>query len=142
MNVAVLALTAVLAQTSAPVPPTLTATVAPNTPFQIQWDHDTLMTPGFRWWCDGGIVYNFKHVDVQWANDPKGPNADGTFTYTAQVPGLAAGDHSCTISAFNEAAPTLGDAKGEVAIVHVATAQKIPSMPVRVKIVVGGGGGE
>lgn len=131
-------------------PVTVTATVAPDTPFQIQWDHDTLMTPGFRWWCDGGIVYNFKHADLQWANDPKGPNADGTFTYTATVPGLHAGDHACTVSAFNEAAPSLGDFKGFIANVHVAlttdppAGQKLPSMPLRIKLVVpvSGGGHE
>jgi hypothetical protein len=110
---------------------TLTVTVKPATPFTITWDQlvqDPM--PAFRLWCDATIVKNYANADLT-----KGPlNADGTIPYTAQAPGLAAGVHSCFVSAFND----IGEAKSDPIPVTAGTA---PATPLRLKIVVTVGGG-
>ncbi len=111
--------------------PTLTVTVKPSTPFTITWDQpqpDPL--PSFRLWCDGGIVKNYTRTELT-----IGPaNADGSLPITAQAPGLAAGSHTCFVSAYNEVA----ESKGAPIPISVGTA---PATPLHLKIVVQIGGG-
>ncbi len=112
--------------------PTLTVTVKPSTPFTITWDQpqpDPL--PAFRLWCDGAIVKNYARTELT-----IGPaNADGSLPITTQAPGLAAGAHSCFVSAYNEVA----EAKGEAIPITVGSA---PGTPLKLRIVVQVGGGE
>ena len=112
---------------------TLTVTVKPATPFPITWDQpvepDGSAAPSFRLWCDSAIVKNFSAAEIT-----KGPpNADGTIPHSATAPGLAAGAHSCFVSAFND----VGESKGTAIPITVGTA---PATPLRLKIVVQVGG--
>lgn len=110
----------------------LTVTIAPATPFTISWDQPADdSAPSFRLWCDGSILKNFTAKDVTKAT---AANTDGTFTFTAQAPGLTAGTHSCLVSAFNE----IGEAKSTAIPLTVGTA---PATPLRLKVVVQIGGG-
>lgn len=112
---------------------TVTVTIPPATPFTVSWDQaiDGTTAPSFRFWCDGQIVKNYAARDVTKAADA---NTDGTFTFTAQAPGLPAGTHSCLVSAYND----IGEAKSTAIPLSVGTA---PATPLRLKVVVQIGGG-
>jgi hypothetical protein len=119
-------------------PQTLSVTVPANTPFDVSFKHDGLLMPSFRWWCDGAIAKNFSASETQ---QPAGtPDAAGLFTYTVTVPGLAAGSHTCFVSAFND--------QGEVKAVPITftvgggpqPVGKPPAVPVDIRIVVRPGG--
>lgn len=112
---------------------TLTATILPATPFQIEWRHTGEWTPVFRFWCDGAIVKNFRETEPM-RSATRG--ADGLYTYTATVPGLPVGAHPCFVSAYNGAAETLGEAKGEPVMFMVAVPQQIPPVPLKLKLIV------
>lgn len=120
---------------------TVSATLAPATPFQIEWLHTGEWTPVFRFWCDGAIVKTFKESEpVRSATK----DADGYYTYTGTVPGLPVGAHPCFVSAYNGAAESLGDAKGDPVVFTVAAPlppQKIPPVPLKLKLIVPVGGG-
>lgn len=112
---------------------TLTVTLKPATPFTITWDMPVDNSgPSFRLWCDGAVVKNYTPKELT-----KAPldNPDGTVTYTAEAPGLSAGNHSCFVSAFN----LIGEVKGEPIPLVVGV---LPSTPLRLKVVItvpGGG---
>lgn len=112
----------------------LSVSIKPNTPFTIAWDQAGEVGTKFRFWCDGTILKNFSAVELTKTSTP---NADGTFTFTAQVPGLPAGNHPCFVSAY---ADEIGEAKMETPL--VIPVGNIPAVPVRLKIVVSVGGGQ
>ena len=115
------------------VPQVLTVTIKPATPFTVSWDQPVeAAVPSFRLWCDNAIVKNYGATEVTKAASP---NADGTVTYTAQAPGLPAGNHSCLVSAYND----VGESKGTAIPIVVGTA---PATPLRLKVVVSVGGGQ
>lgn len=119
--------------------PTVTVTLPPNTPFQIQWDHRGELTTRFRLWCDGSIIKNFSTTEAARGTET---HADGTITFTATAPGLPIGEHTCLISGydlFEEA--SLGEFKGDPLTFAVGTTDKINAAPVRFKILVTIGGG-
>lgn len=122
---------------------TITVTLPPNTPFQIQWDHNGQDHAAFRLWCDGNITKNYAPAELV---KSEMANADGTFTYTATAPGLPVGEHACFVSAYNLVEETLGEAKGDPATITVATTtpvpggNKLPAVPIRFKILVTIGG--
>jgi hypothetical protein len=120
---------------------TVTVTLKPNTPFQIQWDHNGQDHAAFRLWCNGAILKNYAPAELVKSATAQ---PDGTFTYTATAPGLPIGEHACFVSAYNLVEETLGEAKGEPAVVTVATTtpsgNKLPAVPVRFKILVTIGG--
>jgi hypothetical protein len=117
---------------------TLTVTLKPNTPFQIQWDQllEGTFTARYRWWCDGVIVKNFAPADLTISDTL---NVDRTQAITATVPGLAVGSHSCFVSAFDPGA-AFPEMKGEAIPLAVGTG---PTTPLRLRVIVtvtGGGG--
>jgi hypothetical protein len=119
---------------------TLTATVAPNTPFQISWDYPASTGYSFRLWCNNAIVRNFTSADITLgALDP----VTNTWIYTANVPGLPApGAFKCEISAHaNDGRPDVKSAPVSVTVVDPTAPIPIP-VNVRIIIVVKGGGGE
>lgn len=115
--------------------PVLTVTVPPATPFTISFDHPGDNSVAFRWWCENAIVKNFPAVEVTKATTA---NADGTFTFTATVPGLPAGQHVCFVSATYPGDTT--EYKGDAVTFPVAsttpptTGPKVA--PIRLMIVV------
>ena len=111
---------------------TLTAIVAPNTPFQISFDFDNNPPASIRWWCDNAIAKNFTTAEFS-AGKGGTANSDGSFTYTLSVTGLANGSHSCFVSAFND----VGESKSSPIIITVGTA---PKTPINLKLVVKIGG--
>jgi hypothetical protein len=113
---------------------TIAVTIPPGVPFKIEWKHDGLEMPEFRWWCDGAIVKNFSLSETPSVLLPDGV----TYLYTATVPGLALGTHPCFISAFNGV--------GEVKAAPVPLLVKVPTAPstpfdIRVVVPIRGGGG-
>jgi hypothetical protein len=111
---------------------TVTVTIKPATPFTITWDQPTQNTfqLKYRLWCDGAIVKNYAVTEVTAGPD----NADGTTPETAIAPGLAAGTHSCFVSAYND----LGEAKSDAIPLTVGVT---PGTPLRLRVVVTVGGG-
>lgn len=113
---------------------TITVTIPPNTEYTVAWQHDGLLMPEFRWWCDGEIVKNFPLLMPV----PLTPDADGLYTYTALVPGMPEGVHMCFISAYNQH----GEVKAPPVPIVVGTPQP-PAMPFNIRVVVTvKGGGE
>ena len=94
----VIALLLALASSAPQLP--LSAVIPPNTAFRVAWDHPGANVDGFRWRCDGTIVQNF--TIAQLVVTPPA-TAGGLSTYTATVPGLTAGKHSCSVVAYNVA---------------------------------------
>lgn len=116
---------------------TLTVTIKPATPFQIQWDQllEGTFTARYRWWCDGVIVKNFAPADLTISPTF---NEDRTQAITATVPGLPAGAHSCFVSAYDTGA-VFPEMKGEAIPLAVGTG---PTTPLRLRILVTVGGGQ
>lgn len=108
----------------------LTTVIAPNTPFQVSWDQDTSIPASFRAWCENAIIKNWGPSEITKAAVA---NLDGTFAITATFPGIPAGNHSCFVSAFNDA----GESKGIAIPIFVGT---IPATPLRLKVIVKVGG--
>jgi hypothetical protein len=82
----------------------LNAVIAPLTAFRVAWDFPAAETPdGFRVFCDGAILANYSpsQVTKSTTSDP------AMVTYTATVPGLPAGRHTCHVVAFNAAGDSL-----------------------------------
>lgn len=119
---------------------TVTVTLKPNTPFDVQWEHDGKDNARFRMWCDGGIIKNYAPSEL---TKSATADAEGFFTYTAKAPGLALGEHDCFVSAYNVVDASLPDAKGSAVRFSVAETipQKVPAAPVRFRILVTIGGG-
>ena len=121
---------------------TVTVTLPPNTPFQIQWSHEGELTTRYRLWCDGGIVKNYSTTD---AVRNATPDPDGLWTFTATAPGLAVGEHVCLVSAYDVVEPAAGEYKSEPASITIATTTPVPgkvrAAPVRFVILVKVGGG-
>jgi len=138
--------TILLAALFAP-PQTLSVTVPANTPLDVSFKHDGLLMPSFRWWCDGSIAKNFSATETQPAGTP---DAAGLFTYTVTVPGLAAGSHTCFVSAFNDQGEVKAACSATVTTTCVTPITftvgtptpvgKPPAVPVDIRIVVRTGG--
>jgi hypothetical protein len=107
----------------------LTAVVPPNTPISISWDQPTDMPAQYRWWCDGQIVRNFLTTDLSQVPS----STAGVASLTATVPGLPVGNHSCLVSAYNDA----GEAKSTPIPLFVGTLPATP-LNLRVNVKVGG----
>lgn len=113
---------------------TLTAVVAPDTPFKVEWYGEA--GDSFRWWCNGEIRKNFmaSEVTVDLASVEV---ESGLVRHEAMVPGLPAGKHSCQVSATTEYWTLLEapDLKGE-AIPIVVAAKDEPKTPIKLRLVV------
>lgn len=132
------------------VPQTLSVTLPANTPFTLSFEHDGLLMPDFRAWCDGSIVKNFSAMD---GKPSIVANANGLYTYTVQVPGLPVGTHSCWVTAFNQNGESKVCAAGQTStdaapcvvpltfpVGAPAPVGKPPAVPVNIRLVVGVGG--
>jgi hypothetical protein len=108
-------------------PQTLTAVVTPGVPFRIAFDHDGVAIDGFRWWCGGQILKNFKLSELETVTRSDAPTMK---TFAGTVPGLPAGRHTCHVTAFNAAM----DSDPSVSIEPIAAVK--PPAPVDLKIVV------
>jgi hypothetical protein len=107
---------------------TLTANVAPATSFTVAFEHAQQSGDMYRMWCDSTIIKNWNNTEIA-AGKSTTANANGEYTFTLTSPGLAAGTHSCFISAYN----TYGEAKGTPENIIVGAA---PSIPVGFRIIV------
>lgn len=102
---------------------TITATIPPNTPFQIAFDQDNSNNDNYRLWCDGSIVKNFSSSEVSLGRSST-KNAEGNYTFTLLAPGLPVGIHSCQVSAYNTVVPD--DVKSDAANITVGGKSSIP----------------
>lgn len=102
---------------------TITATIPPNTPFQIAFDQDNSNNDNYRLWCDGSIVKNFPSSEASLGRSST-KNAEGNYTFTLLAPGLPVGIHSCQISAYNSVFPD--DAKSLPETITVGGKSSIP----------------
>lgn len=109
---------------------TITATVPPNTPFQIAFDQDNLNNEKYSLWCDGAIVKNYSGSEINIGRSTT-RNAEGNYTFTLTAPGLPAGIHPCQIGVNNDVFPDY--IKSDIQNIIVGGK---PSIPVNFRLII------
>lgn len=115
-----------------------------DTPFQVSFIHDGLLMPQYRWWCDGALIKTFTAEDVPlpvpFTTDATGyVTTDEQYTFRVTVPGLAAGTHTCAVSAVND----LGEAMANPLTISALDPQasRPPATPSHIRVVAPAHGG-